>query len=267
MATPKTTASFFSPRKKKRLTPKDKRYMARFGNYSFRHPIDHAFWNKMSHISILGAVLYTFGVDPEAPSKEMEHTGEPQPLEELESYMDDRRAIIKSAVLSGLIKTVGRRPKLQIHVGDSLNISLSSFKKWCKENDLSCEPTLAAPKYPEYQPGYIKPERDKSKNKSNTPTSDFDPLFLSAISMIFILDRDALINKTRWKALAKDANRNGLVGARIVKGEGKRESTFDPTKIGDWLVTKAYKTVAEVNKILVKNLPDRSAHKKDYYLQ
>ena len=267
MATPKTTASFFSPRKKKRLTPKDKRYMARFGNYSFRHPIDHAFWNKMSHISILGAVLYTFGVDPEAPSKEIEHTGEPQPLEELESYIDDRRAIIKSAVLSGLIKTVGRRPKLQIHVEDSLNISLSSLKKWCKENDLTCESTLAVPKYPEYQPGYTKPERANSKNKSNTPTPDFDPLSLRAISMIFVLDRDTLINKTRWKAFAKDANRNELVGARIVKGKGKRESTFDPIKIGDWLVTKAYKTMAEVNKILAKNLPDRSAHKKDYYLQ
>jgi hypothetical protein len=152
-------------------------------------------------------------------------------------------------------------------VEDSLNISLSSLKKWCKENDLTCESTLAAPKYPEYQPGYSKPERANSKNKANTPTPDFDPLSLSAISMIFALDRDALTNKTRWKAFAKDANRNGLVGARIVKGKGKRESTFDPIKIGDWLVTKAYKTMAEVNKSLAKNLPDRSAHKKEYYLQ
>lgn len=267
MTVHETYPHFSPPPKKGRLTAAEIKRRAMRGNYSFRHPIDHAHWDKMSHIDILGAALYTFGVDPNAPWVELDSSGEPQSLEELAPLIDERLTVIKSAVLSGLIKTVGRRPKLQIHVGDSLNISLSSFKKWCKENDLTCESTLAAPKYPEYQPGYIKPERANSKNKSNTPTPDFDPLSLSAISMIFVLDRDALINKTRWKAFAKDANRNGLVGARIVTGKGKRESTFDPIKIGDWLVTKAYKTMAEVNKILAKNLPDRSAHKKDYYLQ
>ena len=64
------------------------------------------------------------------------------------------------------------------------------------------------------------------------------------------------MNPASWKT----KNRGNL-------SKGKRESTFDPIKIGDWLVTKAYKTMAEVNKILAKNLPDRSAHKKDYYLQ
>ena len=267
MTVHETYPHFSPPPKKGRLTAAEKKRRAMRGNYSFRHPINHAHWDMMSHINILGAALYTFGVDPDAILEDLEHSGDWPPLEELEPYLGERLRIIASAVISGKIKTIAEPPTSEIQLTNLLLISLASFKEWYKESNLSSELTLAAPEFPEDQPNHIRPVRNKSKNKSNTLTSDFDPLFLSAISRIFILDRDTLINKTRWKAFAKDANRNGLVEARIVKGKGKRESTFDPIKIGDWLVTKAYKTMAEVNKSLASNLPNRSAHKKEYYLQ
>ena len=265
MTVHETYPHFSPPPKKGRLTAAEKKRRAMRGNYSFRHPIDHAHWDKMSHIDILGAALYTFGVDPAAIWADLECSEGWPPLEELEPYLGDRQRIIESAVISGKIKTIAEPPTSETQLTNTLLISLDSFKEWCKENNFSCKPTLAEAEYPKYQQGYIKPVRNKSKNKSNTLPSNFDPLSLTKISEIFKLDNDSSVNKTRWKGYAKDAKRNGLSDARIAEGKGTRESTFDPEKVGGWLIKKDHMTEVNIKKKLDSISPLRSAHNEDYF--
>lgn len=97
----------------------------------------------------------------------------------------------------------------------------------------------------------------------NTEEPVYDPLPTDGIAAMFPLSRDDDENLERWRNLAHNAPRNGLADCRVATGSGKRQSTFDPASVGEWLVRKGKYTQAEVVRILQRNLPTRSAHLRD----
>ena len=97
--------------------------------------------------------------------------------------------------------------------------------------------------------------------------STHDPAKLNVIANMFTVNQVPADNLEQWKKFAKDANRNDLYKARLVTGQGTAQSLFDPVAVGDWLISKGKWNMsqAKVNRILMKNLPTRSAHLKDLY--
>ncbi len=94
----------------------------------------------------------------------------------------------------------------------------------------------------------------------------FDALPLNGIAAMFLLDQDGEKNRETWTAYAHNAKRNGLDSARTSSGHGRRQSSFDPSLVGDWLVAKGRIDRARANRILKANLPSRSAHLKDLFV-
>lgn len=128
-----------------------KRYLARLGNIAHRYPLKPGFWDKMEDISIEGAALYSFGIDPSAIQAEMELPDD-NALDELPRDYRERLEIIKSAVRAGTI--IKRAPINGSDPGgwdDHTRISKASFLKWCKANPKSCKSAEAIADYPEYQ--------------------------------------------------------------------------------------------------------------------
>lgn len=93
--------------------------------------------------------------------------------------------------------------------------------------------------------------------------SAYDPLPTDGIAAMFPLSSDDDKNLERWRNLAHNAPRNGLADCRVATGSGTRQSTYDPASVGEWLVRKGKFTQAEVDRILLRNLPARSAHLRD----
>lgn len=93
--------------------------------------------------------------------------------------------------------------------------------------------------------------------------STHDPLGLTVIANMFLIDPVPYNNLKSWRKFAKDANRNGLIEARTSTGKGRAQSLFDPVKVGDWLVKERGFTLEKVERILNNNLPKRSSHLKD----
>lgn len=102
-------------------------------------------------------------------------------------------------------------------------------------------------------------EKDSSANE-NKEQSIFDPLPLSGIAKMF-----KLIDFSKWKTLADQASKNGLIKARVSAGSGNAESAFDPERVAEWLVNKGHYTRERADHVLANNLPPRSAHMKEFY--
>lgn len=109
-------------------------------------------------------------------------------------------------------------------------------------------------------------QTSSDSNNSFSPT-DFDPLPTSGIAKIFKLTLDVSDNVDEWKRLAKYAARNGLSTSREMAGKGKAESRFNPCGVGDWLVSSGKMSRERVDRILLGNLPPRSAHLRDLLVQ
>ena len=112
-------------------------------------------------------------------------------------------------------------------------------------------------------------ETEEDVNGDLAPTSPmigdsaYDPLPTDGIAVMFPLSRDDDKNLELWRGLAHNAPRNGLSACRVTKGSGKRQSTFDPAGVGEWLVLKGKFSQAQVDRILLNNLPARSSHLRD----
>lgn len=91
----------------------------------------------------------------------------------------------------------------------------------------------------------------------------YDPLPTEGIAVMFRLADNDDENLSIWRELAHKAKRNGLHGCRVAPGSGRKQSTFDPSKVGEWLVSKGKFSQAQVDRILLNNLPPRSAHLRD----
>lgn len=95
----------------------------------------------------------------------------------------------------------------------------------------------------------------------------FEPLPISGIAEIFTLDLVSVKNQELWAEYARQAIRNGLTFSRVAKGAGRAKSTFDPMKVGEWLVLKGFMSQEKVNRCLANNLPLHNAHLKEMFVQ
>lgn len=108
-------------------------------------------------------------------------------------------------------------------------------------------------------------ESESDAGAADQSESPWDATPLSGIALMFDLENgDKDKNQARWRSYSKDAARNQLKSARIAAGKGTGASTFDPSKVGDWLVSKGYMERARVDRILKANLPSRSTHLRDF---
>ncbi|MCK9387701.1 MAG: hypothetical protein M0Q22_04820 [Sulfuritalea sp.] len=240
------------------------KYLASLGNLAHRYPIKQDLWNKMEVLPVEGAALYSYGLDPDTIRQELEHCGyEDNSLDELPSDFDERIRIIKSAVIAGSIKRGSPENRKAVGCDDHTLIKISSFVKWREKHHADWKPAEATPAYPEYQPDY---EPGVSEQQDGAAKEQpFDPLRTNGIALLFPLDTENTKNISIWKALAKNAKRNGLSVARIQLIGGKAQSRFDPLKVAEWLVATGKYTQKKVDQILSNNLPARSAHLKDFF--
>lgn len=233
-------------------------YLACLGNIAHRYPINRAYWDLMADISIEGAALYSFGIDPGAIQSEWSDP-ENSDLDQLPTDYRERLSIIKSAVRAGIIKRLPAGREGGNDCDEDTRILMSSFKEWYETIKDSWLPAEAIPAYPDLQPAV--------KTEPSTPAGDnestHDPLPIDGIAQMFHLDKDEAKNIKIWRDLAHNAIRKKLSSARALKGSGHAQSLFDPVKVGDWLVAKGKFTKERVDRILSNNLPDRSAHLKD----
>jgi len=85
----------------------------------------------------------------------------------------------------------------------------------------------------------------------------FDPLMISGIAHLFsTISPSFSIGK--WKELAGKAKANGLIDARVTVTGGKAESTFNPVRVANWLISKHGSLPEHIERKLRSNLPDRS---------
>ncbi len=241
------------------LAPKD---------FATRHPIRHAYWAQMSDMTVLGATLYTFGIDPNAWYDELEaQVMEDMPYDELPKDFDERMEIICSAVRAELIKKLPNAP--HPFVNADTKIYIKSFFEWLKSsayanNLASITPTTGTPPSAQAPVIATNTSAPQPTQPSNT-ISDFDALVVDGIAKIFPLHADPEQNCSIWTKHAKNAVRNGLVDARVSIGKGQAQSTYQPEKVGDWLISKGKMDQAKVNRLLGANLPPRSRDNKHLY--
>jgi hypothetical protein len=160
-----------------------KNYLAGLGNIAHRHKLKPGFWDKMEDISIEGAALYSFGIDPSAIQAEMELPDD-NALDELPRDYRERLEIIKSAVRAGTI--IKRAPINGSDPGgwdDHTRISKASFLKWCKANPKSCKPAEAIADYPEYQTEPVVRAHTVIGASEDLPTKERESMLMLIIGM------------------------------------------------------------------------------------
>lgn len=235
-----------------------RQHLARLGNIAHRYPINRAFWDLMADISIEGAALYSFGIDPGAIQSEWSDP-ENSDLDQLPTGYRERLSIIKSAVRAGIIKRLPSGREGGNDCDEDTRILMSSFMEWYENIKSTWQPAKVIPAYPDLQPlAEAEPSTPAHENEST-----HDPLLTDGIAKMFPLAKDETENIEIWRDLAHNAERKELAPARVLKGSGHAQSLFDPVKVGDWLVAKGKFTKERVDRILSNNLPDRSAHLKD----
>lgn len=234
-------------------------------DFATRHPIRHSYWNQMSDTTVLGAALYTFGIDPNAWYDELDALPiEDMPYDGLPQDFDERIEIICSAVRAELIKKIPNSS--HPYVNKDTKIYFKSFLDWFEASpyvNKQTQPQSLSNLTPVAKP-ITNIITTQPKQTSNI-LSDFDPLVLDVIAKMFQQDSDSAANNVIWKKNAKNAKRNGLDQARITIGKGTAQSTYDPEKVGEWLISKGKLDQAKLYRILGSNLPARSRDKIDLY--
>jgi len=85
----------------------------------------------------------------------------------------------------------------------------------------------------------------------------FDALKLSGIVSLFSVI-GLKFSYERWRSLASKAKVNGLIDARETVAGGRGESTFNPVRVANWLITKYGFLPEHIRRRLTNNLPERS---------
>lgn len=159
-----------------------KKHAASLGNIAHRYPINKNLWNKMEDLSIQGAALYSFGIDPDTIDGEIEHCGrEDNSLDELPEDFWVRVRIIKSAVRSGSIKRVPVSSDTD-GVDNHTLILKDSFLGWSKKHKKMWKPVEAKAAFPQYQPA-IKPDSADIKEPEDLSPRDREKLLKMIIGM------------------------------------------------------------------------------------
>jgi len=227
-------------------------------------PRPRAFWGQLDDISLMAAVLLTYGLDPSYLDHFQDaYDEQPTVGEDLPSDFSERLEIIRSAVRAGKLKPIQHAYDRdgQIDVSHT-RISTEAYCDWCVKrgfshnlparvgfgghaSDLATATDTASP---------IRP------NDGLFDATAFDSLPTDTIAAMFRLEKDDEANQIIWNSLAKAALRNGLSSARTATGKGKAKSLFNPYTVGEWLIKHKGFAQDKVNRILIKNLPSRSAH-------
>lgn len=90
----------------------------------------------------------------------------------------------------------------------------------------------------------------------------FDSLNISGIAQLFSTIATTL-SLDKWKNLANRAKANGLIDARETVTGGRAESTFNPVRVANWLISKHGSSPEHIERKLRKNLPERSKDKEE----
>ena len=85
----------------------------------------------------------------------------------------------------------------------------------------------------------------------------FDPLNVTGIASLFSVVNPKFAHQ-KWKSLASRARANGLIDARETVTGGRTESTFNPVRVANWLITKHGSPPEHIGRRLKNNLPARS---------
>ncbi len=237
------------------------------------HSTIQPFWGEVEDISLVSAALLTFGISPPSLDEEFEARGEPVSTEELPDDFLPRIELLRSAVRAGSLtpttKTSDKHGRLD---ASATRIRTADFIGWCDSKRLShnIPNRQTTPANVTATSGQIVADTTLPQAMAATsPTplqSPFDPLPLNGIAAMFPLAKnDTEETREIWKDFAHNAKKNGLVSARITTGKGKRQSSFDPSLVGDWLVKEGAMDRARVDRILSINLPPRSANLKELF--
>lgn len=159
-----------------------KRHCASLGNIAHRYPIDHDLWDKMEDISIEGAALYSFGIDPDAIQNELKDT-ENSDLERLPKDYKKRLRIIKSAVRAGTIERTKVNGSDPGGFDDHTRILIGSFRKWCKANLGRCKPAEVIADYPKYQTETRPAAHGTTNTSEELPTKERESMLMLIIGM------------------------------------------------------------------------------------
>lgn len=233
---------------------------------------DLQFWAGFDFWTIDEAVALTFGRNPEVVNWKVVlpySSGWPFP----EEYARRRKLVKRACKLGALTNPIKPAAFLkwartkQFGFPDELEALLTVFgsSKYtsnpmevretiesgeCKEldNDNSSSPELAGTESDS-------PSLQELKEKA------FDSVPITVIAMMFRISSKLDDDIEVWETRARCASRNGLDGCRTQKGIGQGKSLFNPVKVANWLVNnKGGSDQAKVDRILCKNLPDRSKH-------
>ena len=160
------------------------RYLASLGNLAHQHPIRTDLWDKMEDLSIAGAVLYSFGIDPDTIRLELECGHENNSLDDLPKDFQERLRIIKSAVRAGSITRTPNSTNSN-DCDEQTRILMSSFLGWYKNIKGTWPQAEAVPAHPQYQAegSTPKPMKLKPPVAENIGTKERETLLKIIIGM------------------------------------------------------------------------------------
>lgn len=220
-----------------------------FFNYPSQQA-DFEFWAKMGYWTVDEAVALSFGRNPETVNwNSVFPYTDTSPF--AKKYKKIRTLVQRACKCGALI-----RP-----------IAPIQFLCWASKIEITFPDELISlvqgtPKGKEYEA----PASD-SQPVQKAAKNPFDPLPISTIAKIFNINQDVKNNLDTWKKYSRQAKRNGLDVARVEVAKGSGRSTFDPQKVGDWLIDNGHMEPEKVNRKLDNNLPKRSEHLKGTFVQ
>jgi hypothetical protein len=251
------------------------------------YPINHSYWDELEVISIKGATLYSFGIDPHAIDLEFKIYKHTLAKRTLPKGFVFRHRVIVSAVQSGSIE-LAHNKKNDI-TSDTL-IKFESFKEWLRKKEFY----QSEPSYQDIKAALTKKmNEDTPENKAmsdalgssllqieelaeehiqlktevqlkNKPfQAVLPPLPLKGIAKMFLLVPNSDENLKLWKKHAKNAKRNLLNTSRARVVGGKAQSHFYPEKVANWLAENGHMPYGQVERILRNNLPNNLQYLND----
>lgn len=244
--------------KSRRLEASKQKDEELFFNYPSQQA-DFEFWAKMDYWTEDEAVALSFGRNPKTINWDVvfQYTG----ISPFAKEYEKRRILAQRACKCGAIINPISPIKFLCWA--------SKVKIICPEELVSLVQIYGSSECMQVVPEEIEWEAPASDSQAVQKVAEnlINPLPISGIAKIFKIDLDEKNNTDKWNVHARQAQRNGLADARVTNGKGRSKSTFDPIRIGEWLVKQGKMSQAEIDRRLAKNLPERSKHLKGYFAQ
>jgi hypothetical protein len=238
-------------------------------------PIDYAYWFSFDYWTFEQATYLLCNINPD--DKNNINMISDSKYKRLHPYAyvsgDTYDKNLKLIQATNFLKY--ENPETPIPVG---RVSIQQFLNFCDEKKLGRFPSRLKSEWekytnreqqttdiPEHTPTGFHPNSQNEHNDGHfgKQTIDaFDALPLSGIAGLFSTNSvtDSL---GKWKKLASKASSNGLIHAREAITGGKAESTFNPVRVANWLISKHGSSPEQLERKLKSNLPDRSKDQKE----